>query len=232
MESFSHEHQDLFAQIVNPNGRTYLDVACGHPQIGSNSYILERLGWQGWPVDLRNCTELGWYDYRTQEWHRFDVTTEEFGQWCRTNLNGEVIDYASIDVDANGTNYSLKALWNILSSDVTIRSMTFEHEHYLHGPGYRDHSRKLLQERGLHLMFGDVRLPNQTKGFEDWWVDPALLPNPNFSMNNLTYTEALAWLKDQFQISEKHRCHCSEAYPRDYDIFWDEANKRRIEALL
>lgn len=230
MESYSHEHQDVFAQILNPEPGYFLDVACGHPQIGSNSYQLERRGWRGWCVDLRDCNELGWNNYRTQPWHRWDATSAEFGQWIKDTVT-EPISYLSVDVDSAGTNLSLQALTQILKTEHRIFSATVEHECYLHGPTIRDQTRQLMQRRGLKLMFGDVRFPNHTRGFEDWYADPSVMPNPEFRMDNLTYGEAIAWLKDQFGINPKIRHHCSKAYPEQYDIFWNDSERLHIQSL-
>ena len=231
MESFSHEHQDIFAQIMNPDGGYFLDVACGHPQIGSNTYQLERRGWRGWCVDLRDCDSLGWSQYRTQPWHRFDATSDDFGNWVMDTVT-EPISYLSLDVDSAGRNLALPALKQILKTNQIIYTATVEHEAYIHGTAIRDQIREQMEARGLQIMFGDVRLLGHKEGFEDWWAHPTIMPNPDFRMDGLTYPEAIAWLKDQFGINPKIRHHCSRARPNEYDLFWDEQEKQNLEEIF
>ena len=65
MESYSQCGQDLFViNLLNQNKGKFLDLGCYLPKNINNTYLLEKIGWEGVSVDI--------IDY-SQEWE------------CRTN---------------------------------------------------------------------------------------------------------------------------------------------------
>jgi len=230
---YSHELQDEFVYCLTQDQApgTYLDVACGNPRIGSNTFRFEQQGWQGWPCDLRDCPALGWYDWRTQEFCQWDATSDEFGEWLKQTVK-EQVDYASIDVDAAGTNLALPALKQILKIDQPINIITFEHEAYIHGPEIRDQSRQLLEARGMFCLFPDVRLIGQNHSFEDWWINPEAYPGfESLQQRGLEYNSAVKYLKQAMGLDYWAHHHCSRAFLGEYDLFWEERERNFIQSL-
>lgn len=57
IESFAFALEDVFALYMSDFQRGYfIDIGCSHPLIGSNSKLLEVMGWRGvWLVSLVFC---------------------------------------------------------------------------------------------------------------------------------------------------------------------------------
>lgn len=241
IEFHSHEQQDEF--IYNLFGKKqngfFLDISCGHPQIGSNTYTLEKyLGWTGFCFDIGNCEELyNWSSNRTATFVQSDATSSDLTDFLISNTPADrVYDYISLDVDAAGTNLALQALNRVLDSGVKFKAMTFEHECYIHGPQIRDQASYLLESKGYLPLFPDVRLwgggvdDDSAATFEDWWIhpdyfDPEIM---KISETGLYYFECIEKLKAALgnQYTAIHRC--SQAWPEEYNLFWNDQSRDQI----
>lgn len=172
-EPHSQVGQDRFAWEVT--GRcwagSYVDIGCGDPVSGSNSYGLEKAGWYGLLVDRyddanRRSTRLGRCivaDAVTVDWHR------EIGKLSYTLLPPSdipIISYLSLDCDEN----SLGVL-RVLPLDIfRFAAITIEHDKYRLGPAQQDGQREMLKSHGYDLVCADVMWEGNR--FEDWWVLP------------------------------------------------------------
>lgn len=166
--SYSQAAQDRFVHevLVKPEGLltgTFVDIGAHHPTSLSNTRGLEELGWRGWLVEmdaeyarmLRN--ERKAYvvekDARTVEWSSLPDT----------------VDYLSLDVDA----HSLDALKRLPNDRTRFRVITAEHNAYAYDT-LRGPMRDFLTSLGYLMVCSDVRFDGNP--FEDWWIDPKLVP--------------------------------------------------------
>lgn len=70
METYSQHGEDLVvAAIFGDFVGTYLDVGCGDPIKGSNTYLLYRKGWRGLCLDLLHDHEAAWHRERPRDHH-------------------------------------------------------------------------------------------------------------------------------------------------------------------
>lgn len=160
----SSDLQDVFAQTFLPTPSTFLDIGCGHGRHGSNSFILEQLGWTGILVDHdRDLIELN-KTFRRQPCIRADVTTCDW----KTILDKDVYDYISFDVDGA----TIDAVKNFPWESVRFKIMTIEHDLYARGPEARSLIRQTMNENGYTMIAHDVCTNCTGEPFEDWFVDP------------------------------------------------------------
>lgn len=235
----SHEQQDefIFNLFEGKRNGTFLDISCGNPKIGSNTYALEQFrGWQGYGFDLSNVEELyQWSSVRKSEFVLSDATSEELTEFLKNNIT-DVVDYVSLDVDASGTNLAYKALERVIDSGIKFKAMTFEHEHYQHGDAIREPSRQLLESRGYVRLFEDVKLwtgSEQPYYFEDWWIDPEYFDQRVLEAGaaGLYYFECVDRLRKVSGLNYKAQHNCSRAWVDEYCLFWNPGEEASIKML-
>jgi hypothetical protein len=157
--SHSQAGQELWALEQRDEPGTFLDVGCGQPVAGSNTALLEQLGWGGVLIDLNEemahrckltrigiviCADATMFDFRTLPLRHFN--------------------YLSLDVDEA----QVAALKNILACGVEFDFATIEHDSYRFGEGPRDEIRREMRARGYHADRLDVEYGGNA--FEDWWT--------------------------------------------------------------
>jgi hypothetical protein len=245
IEFHSHEQQDEF--IYNLFGKKrngfFLDVSCGNPIIGSNTYTLEKwMGWQGFCFDISDVERThNWSQKRTSRFIQEDATSPNLTSFLLGAIpNGTVVDYISLDVDAAGTNLALPTLKRILEAGVKFKAMTFEHECYIHGPNTRDQASVLLQAQGYIPLFSDVRHwmggigDDSAASFEDWWIDPTQFDSKVLDAvgEGLYYFECVEKLKKSVGNEYQGTHACSRAWPDEYKLFWNEGEESQLRDLF
>lgn len=239
IEFHSHEQQDefIFNLFEQKQNGFFLDISCGNPKIGSNTYSLEKYrGWTGFGFDISDVEAThSWSQHRRSKFVQIDATSPHLTNFLIANVPKDtVVDYISLDVDAAGTNLALQTLHRVVASNIKFKAMTFEHECYIHGQTIRDEASNILEGLGFVPLFADVRLwmggvgDDSAATFEDWWIhpdyfDPKILEAQD---QGLYYWEAVSALK-QFlnnQYTAHHRC--CRAWPEEYDLFWNEGDRQ------
>lgn len=189
MDYMSMEMQDQFAHIMIGNKGTFLDLGSAHPIIGNNTVFLESIGWTGVAFDsIEPLADAMNKSGRRTPCFCIDVSVEHpFIDILNKYFPDKHIDYISLDVD----DASVPCLELILKNGFTFGVMTFEHDAYLDGEKRREPARKLLEDAGYKLQFGNVQTcdKNHSSGgprcrpkcdhtdgevleWEDWWVSP------------------------------------------------------------
>lgn len=170
MEYKSQVGQDKWVLSLFPEGYKgfFLDVGCYNPVYISNTYALEKRGWDGVAVDIIDYSP-DWLK-RKARFVLADATLCDFGSMGLP----KVIDYLSLDIDSRGANYL--ALRNIMSFQFEFKCITIEHNRYI-GEEYNQQERlpqrELLLRLGYTLAVSDVK--NGGESFEDWWINPKYL---------------------------------------------------------
>lgn len=180
----SQAGQDLFVVAMTQGRRsgTWLEIGCCTPDVHNNTYLLEKhLGWSGISIDI---SAEGYGQPSTWELFRprgqlviGDATTINYSQFA------PYYDYLQVDVATPLQNFEV--LERVMATQ-RFSIITYEHDAYSCGDGWtsRTRSRKLLHDLGYDLVVSDVWCPkdrhagdpDQDTYFEDWWVDPQLIP--------------------------------------------------------
>ena len=242
IEFNSHEQQDefVFNLFQGKENGFFLDISCGNPVIGSNTYALEKFrNWKGIGFDIYDIdSAYNWNTVRTAQFVQMDVTTDKLTEFLKTI--DKTIDYISLDVDSNGTSYALPTLERILNSGKRFRAMTLEHEYYQHNDGIRAPSRKLLEAAGYVRLFSDVKLwtigsaGNGSESFEDWWIDPTQFDSIvlEAQSSDLYSFECVALLKKTLRNQYIGYHNCSRSFPDEYRLFWNNEERTRMLPIL
>ena len=159
-QTFSQAGQDEWVFSLFGNKGTFLDVGCGHPEAGSNTCALERIGWTGFLLDLHLPNVIACRETRSSPVLHADATVIN---WTEV-LPFKAFDYLSLDVDEA----QWDALANLLGHGVTFKAATVEHDAYRFGNDRRDELRRLMTLHGYELARPDVECGGVA--FEDWWV--------------------------------------------------------------
>lgn len=236
IEFHSHEQQDEFvANIFNfkTNG-TFLDIASGHPKIGSNSYTLEKyFNWTGYGFDIRDVEqELQWSTHRKNPFFLMDVTSSALNNFFAQNVaEDHVFDYISLDVDSATGNHILDVLHRIVDSKIKFKVMTLEHEYHLYREQNRAPSRVILESIGMVRLFEDVKLwGTPSFSFEDWWVHPDYFDKTllDLKSSNLYYFECIEKLKNNLGRNYQATHNCCRAFREEYNLFHTSVEQQQI----
>jgi hypothetical protein len=168
--------QDAWVAQLLPNGRTYVDIGAGEPQLISNTYKLERMGWNGILCDIQHEAQL--------LMHRAGnvVYGDAFAVDWNDAIKPDVVDYLSLDLEPPAL--TLRALCALPLDRVRFRAITIEHDAYRGRMKERAAMRGILSAFGYELVAPDVcgLFNGKPMPFEDWWVDPTSV-RPDFAAN-------------------------------------------------
>jgi len=172
--NFSQAYQDLFVLTMlrgKLNGR-YLEIGSNEPQLLSNTALLESLGWKGISIEILPEMVEKFNAQRLNPCYEADATTFDWKEAVKQQRwRSNRFDYASIDCEPAETTY--KALVN-LPEEYRFSVITYETDVYKDGPIPREKQRAYLTERGYQLVASNVC--NGSNPYEDWWVDPEIVP--------------------------------------------------------
>lgn len=171
MRFYSQAGQDHFVYNVAVKGEkqsigTFLDVGCADPEVFSNTYALEKIGWRGLLIDAAPHLAPLVEAKRASPFLCADATTIDWGAAIARHELPNVIDYLSFDVDGAGEAAFSRMPWGTLH----FRILTVEHDSYRFGDGPKNTMRAILRDFGYDLLCPDVC--NDGVAFEDWWVHP------------------------------------------------------------
>ena len=165
---FATHQQDIFAlcMLGTENKGVFVDIGCKYPIHHNNSFLLERYGWKGIGVDMDDWSQL-WQQSRPESIFICNNALKlDYKNIFNQKINGNVIDYLSIDTDGLGVSYS--CLQMIIDTNYEFKVMTIEHDAYT-GEHYEiAHmipQRELLKSKGYILVREDAYI-------EDFWVNP------------------------------------------------------------
>ena len=166
--------QDVFVQIVSEFHlhRDYLEIGSGHPKNGSNSFVLESLGWRGLSIEINEVLVDMFKQVRGNQVACVDALAFEYERELPKLGFPNKFGYLQIDVEP--AEQSLRCLEVIPFDSMEFACITFEHDSYAEGRSVRDRSRELLQGKGYVLVVSDVQA-GVARPFEDWWINPKLV---------------------------------------------------------
>ena len=168
-QNYSQAAQDLFV-LSCLNGKqngTFLDLGCNDGISINNTYLLESVfGWTGLSMDIENRFASSFENRKSTFLNRdcVNLNYDEVLSYYKSNH----IDYLSLDLEPASVTY--ECLQNIPFDRIEFSVITFEHDSYRFGNGYRDLSRDIFKQAGYELVCSDVS--NGENIYEDWYYNP------------------------------------------------------------
>ena len=165
-KNFSQTYQDMFV-LTMLNGKkngTYFEIGSANPFYGSNSALLEQLGWKGTSLEINEKEVVEFRKHRKNEVVLCDATKFDY-----SILNSH-IDYLQIDCEPPTTTFEILTM--IPFDNCSFGVITFEHDYYADVTrSIKDVSRKYLKDKGYLLLASNIS-PNDTSSYEDWYINP------------------------------------------------------------
>jgi len=162
----------------------YVELGSGHPTDGSNTFALEQeYDWSGLSIDLSPelCKEFN--SVRRNKTVCANALTFDYRKHFEKNNFPKQIDYLQVDVD-EGYDFAGRSAGNPASSLLGLIALPlniyrfsiimFEHDALINYKynSVRDAQREILDGLGYSLV--------QKHAWEDWWVDPNVIPYPEY----------------------------------------------------
>jgi tetratricopeptide (TPR) repeat protein len=186
-EEIEQNHSQVFQDICTltlldgKKSGTYLEIGAADPFYGSNTALLEKLGWKGIGIE---------YDENFVALHKIhrenkvlcqnalDVDYEDILKEISPNSN--IIDYLQLDIEPSKNTFM--ALTLLPTHKYKFRFITYEHDHYADvTKSFREKSRSFLRSLGYKLLINDIS-PFGDHSFEDWWYHPDLVDQKRVDM--------------------------------------------------
>ncbi len=165
-KNYSQTFQDMFVlSMLNgkKDGR-YLEIGSADPYYGSNTALLEELGWTGLSLEILEREVEKFKEHRTNEVILCDATKYNY-----QSLDGD-FDYLQVDCEPPATTFDI--LTKLPFNKIKFSVITYEHDHYTDmDSAYREKSRNFLKEKGYIMVVGNIA-PDDTSTYEDWYVHP------------------------------------------------------------
>jgi len=183
MEFYSSQLQDLFVFALTKGEKGFfLDIGCGTPVRGNNSYSLENEGWSGILIDSEKDNISLCEAQRKNKSFCRDATKIDWRSFLAENNCPEVIDYISLDVDE--ANYDV--MENFPFDSYPFKVMTVEHDLFRRGDRIKNKIAEVLSNHPKYFCLVDNlkfdRLGTHEwcidgeSSFEDWYINKDFFP--------------------------------------------------------
>ena len=179
--TYSEALQDIFVVSVCEGTKlnSYLEIGAGPAKINSNSYLLESLyKWVGVSIELNEKFVNEFKSTRKNKIIQTDATNLDYSNLLKRENFPRDIGYLQIDIDPSYQ--SLLTLFQIPFREFRFGVVTFEHDLYRTSNTIAKISRIKFEREGYVLVSKNV-LSASGCAFEDWWVNPELIPLENYS---------------------------------------------------
>lgn len=191
--NYSQIYQDIFVLSVLDGKKdgVYLEVGAGGAYLGSNTALLEELGWSGVGIEIDSNLVQEHIEKRKNPVLKQDATTVDYNELITSIAREGIVDYLQLDCEPSEITY--KILTMLPFDAFRFAVITYEHDHYVDMTNqYRQLSRDFLQSKGYTLVANDLS-PDGKSTFEDWWVRPELIdPNILERMIHITNSTQVA----------------------------------------
>jgi len=192
--------QDVFVLSVLEGKREgrYLEIGGQVPIENNNTYVLQQsFSWTGVTVELNPGHFPEWQQLRPKSVFVIaDAMTLDYRQAMPKWFGSERghLDYLQLDIDPSVN--TLAVLKRLPLDAYRFSVITFETDAYAGDHRARDESRDLLSRHGYELVAQDVcvvfsPVSSNPIPFEDWWVDPAIVPRAKIDALKARATDPL-----------------------------------------
>lgn len=174
-KSYSKEGQDLFVNHFIPNKGYFIDIGCGDPIDGNNTYSLEENGWTGLLIDFSlESINKARISRKNPAFHK-DITTIDWISFLEENNVPSAIDYLSIDVDDCNPRVLEKFPFDLYK----VKIITYETDVYIRGQQRKEAEISFLKTYPEYkIIFEDGMVTNNNLIWEDWIINTSLIDIP------------------------------------------------------
>lgn len=190
---YSQTSQDLFALGLNnykKNG-TWLDIGCSCPREANNTYLLEKYGWSGINIDIREFENL-WAKERKTPFIPNNALDIDYKSLLSQYYKTTTIDYLSLDID----DASFKVLKMLPLDLYKFNFITIEHDIYDVYPKNKDRKEEqkhYLINNGYTLLIENLSYKDSAiRPYEDWFVSAEIAEKLPIRLANILHTDALS----------------------------------------
>lgn len=124
--SYSHAMQDIVALELSDNSKEnhYLEIGAGEPTTdGSNTSLLEHLGWEGVSIEKHRGYEIAW----ERSWRDDSrVMWEDALDIDYNDLPWDFYEFVQVDVDDAKLGYEI--IKKMFEQNITTNFLTYEHD--------------------------------------------------------------------------------------------------------
>jgi len=171
--------------------RYYLEIGAFESKKTSNTYMLEKdFYWKGIALEILPECVLEYNTNRKNPCFQADATTFDYKKCLDGAQAPRRIDYLQLDIEP--ASQTLAALKQVPLDDYRFSVITFEHDLY-YAPENRQvkaEAIEILKSHGYVLAVENVKVDAPgwpLREFEDWWVDPEVVPAEKYKDLKLRY---------------------------------------------
>jgi hypothetical protein len=179
-KSYSQAYQDVFVRemLQNKSDGVYVEVGAYDEIDHSNSFILEiKNSWTGFSLEIDQQAASDFNQVRKNKCICTDATLFNFEKHFKDQRYPKQIDYLSLDIEP--AIQTLKVLKSLPLDSYRFSIITYEHDNYVSGSDCMMESRKIFESYCYKLIVSNVRW--EGRDFEDWYVDPRIVPEKIWS---------------------------------------------------
>lgn len=186
--NYSQAFQDMFVLSMLDGKRNgfYVEVGGDHPSTINNTYLLEtEFDWKGISFEIREESVNFYNESRKNKCLCADATKVHYIKVFEENNFPNQIDYLQLDIEP--AHQTLAALKQLDLKKYRFSVITFETDAYMGNSNVIDESRSILFDSGYELIASNVC--NQGNPFEDWYVDPSVIPEERWKLFKNNFVE-------------------------------------------
>ena len=190
----SQSMQDLFvlSMLNGKSNGVYVEIGASEPKFINNSWLLESIyKWKGISFEICEKKVGHFNSERFNKCICADAIKFDYKTFFDENKYPKQIDYLQLDVDPS--HQSLETLKKLPLNDYRFSAITFEHDLYAGGIEVQKNQYDILSKLGYVRVCKNVK--NQSNPFEDWWIDPLIIPEDRWSLfsgkNDIEFTEII-----------------------------------------
>lgn len=148
---------------------TYLEIGAAHPHKWSNTWPLERMGWQGLSIELDTQYKDAWTRERRNPIYWEDALTFDYAAAVDAHGFGRHLNYLSCDIDPAPNTFA--ALQRVIGQGLSFDCITFEHDRYRYRDAdYHTIATEFLEAHGYRVAVYDVYWKRPSQVYETWYV--------------------------------------------------------------
>jgi hypothetical protein len=155
----------------------YVEIGSFESYVTNNTYLLEtQYDWKGVGLEILPDPCSNYNANRKNLCLNVNAVTFDYQSYFDKNNFPMQIDYLQVDIDPPLN--TLAALVKVLQSNRRFSVITFEHDLYVkkENQAVKDIQKYILSQLGYSLVVENAK--HDWREFEDWWVDPKVIPLP------------------------------------------------------
>ena len=189
MENHSQSMQDLFvlSMLDGKKNGVYVEVGADRPRVINNTWLLESAyDWMGVSFEIDPVKVDYFNTIRRNKCICADATEFDYKYLFEERNYPKQIDYLQLDCDP--PQVTLQCFNRLPLEDYRFSVITFETDLYAGGGDVQRQQWETLTNLGYQRVAKNVK--NEGNPYEDWWVDPEVIPEDTwkeFCIDNVEF---------------------------------------------